>query len=82
MSVAPGNGNDRNLGILRVAIGLDRCHEQRVATVRVDIRPNKVVVHVMPNAADIALELYAANERKDLLEAVLDRRVELMPAVA
>jgi hypothetical protein len=36
----------------------------------------------MPNAADIALELYAANERKDLLEAVLGRRVELMPAVA
>ena len=69
-------------GILRVAIGLDRCHEHRVATVRVDVRPTKVVVHVMPNAADIALELYAANERKDLLEAVLDRRVELMPAVA
>jgi exopolyphosphatase/guanosine-5'-triphosphate,3'-diphosphate pyrophosphatase len=68
--------------ILRVAIGLDRCHEHRVAGVRVDIRATKVVVHVMPNAADIALELYAANERKDLLEEVLDRRVELMPAVA
>ena len=69
-------------GILRVAIGLDRCHEHRVAAVRVEIRPSKVVVHVMPNAADIALELYAANERKDLLEEVLDCRVELMPAVA
>ena len=68
--------------ILRVAIGLDRCHEHRVAAVRVEVRPAKVVVHVMPNAADIALELYAANERKDLLEEVLDRRVELMPAVA
>jgi exopolyphosphatase/guanosine-5'-triphosphate,3'-diphosphate pyrophosphatase len=68
--------------ILRVAIGLDRCHEHRVAGVRVDIRPAKVVIHVVPAAADIALELYAANERKDLLEDVLGRRVELMPAVA
>ncbi|MGH9134485.1 MAG: Ppx/GppA phosphatase family protein [Ilumatobacteraceae bacterium] len=68
--------------ILRVAIGLDRCHEHRVAGIRVDVRERRVVVHVTPNAADIALELYAANERKDLLEAVLDRRVELMPAIA
>jgi len=29
----------------------------------------------------VALELYAANERKDLLEDVLERRVELIPAV-
>ena len=29
--------------------------------------------------ADIGLELYAANERKDLLERVLGRRVELLP---
>jgi exopolyphosphatase/guanosine-5'-triphosphate,3'-diphosphate pyrophosphatase len=68
--------------ILRVAIGLDRCHDHRVAAVRVEVRERKVVVHVTANAADIALELYAANERKDLLEAVLGRRVELMPAVA
>jgi exopolyphosphatase/guanosine-5'-triphosphate,3'-diphosphate pyrophosphatase len=68
--------------ILRVAIGLDRCHEHRVAGVRVDVRPTRVVIHVVPAAADIALELYAANERKDLLEEVLGRRVELMPAVA
>ena len=67
--------------ILRVAIGLDRCHERRVAGVRVDIRDDRLVVHVNPNDADIALELYAANERKDLLEQVLERRVELMPGV-
>ena len=68
--------------ILRVAIGLDRCHEHRVAGLRVDVRDRKVVVHVTPDSADISLELYAANERKDLLEEVLGRRVELMHAVA
>ena len=30
--------------------------------------------------ADIGLELYAANERKALLERVTGRRVELLPA--
>jgi exopolyphosphatase / guanosine-5'-triphosphate,3'-diphosphate pyrophosphatase len=67
--------------ILRVAIGLDRCHEHRVSGLRVEIRNTRVTVEVQPNGADIALELYAANERKDLLEEVLGRRVELMPAV-
>ena len=72
-------------GILRVAIGLDRSHRGRVASVRADITPNRITVFVAADpavGADIGLELYAANERKDLLEAVLDRRVELMPAVA
>ena len=67
--------------ILRVAIGLDRCHEHRVDGVRVDVRHDRVVVHVVPAQADISLELYAANERKGLLEEVLGRRVELIPAV-
>ncbi len=67
--------------ILRVAIGLDRCHEHRVAGVRVELGDDRVVVEIRPNGADVALELYAANERKDLLEEVLDRRVELIPAL-
>jgi exopolyphosphatase/guanosine-5'-triphosphate,3'-diphosphate pyrophosphatase len=67
--------------ILRVAIGLDRCHERRVARVSADVHDKRVVLHVQPNDADIALELYAANERKDLLEQVLERRVELIPTV-
>jgi exopolyphosphatase / guanosine-5'-triphosphate,3'-diphosphate pyrophosphatase len=67
--------------ILRVAIGLDRCHERRVARVTADISDKRVVLQVHPNDADIALELYAANERKELLEQVLERRVELMPSV-
>ena len=69
-------------GILRIAIGLDRCHERRVPGVRVELGDQRVTIEVGHDGADIALELYAANERKDLLEQVLDRRVELMPAVA
>lgn len=68
-------------GILRVAIGLDRCHERRVAGVRVTERSGRITIEVRPDGVDIALELYAANERKDLLERVLDRRIELMPAI-
>jgi exopolyphosphatase / guanosine-5'-triphosphate,3'-diphosphate pyrophosphatase len=68
-------------GVLRIAIGLDRCHERRVAGVRTELRHDRVVIEVVADDTDIALELYAANERKDLLEQVLDRRVELMPAV-
>jgi exopolyphosphatase / guanosine-5'-triphosphate,3'-diphosphate pyrophosphatase len=67
--------------ILRVAIGLDRCHENRVAGLRVEIRETKITVEVRPNDADIALELYAANERKELLEDVVGKRVELFPAM-
>ncbi|TVR26705.1 MAG: Ppx/GppA family phosphatase [Ilumatobacter sp.] len=69
-------------GILRIAIGLDRCHERRVPGVRVELGDQRVTIEVGHAGADIALELYAANERKDLLEQVLDRRVELMPVVA
>ena len=63
-------------GILRVAIGLDRSHRGRVASVRVEVHPKRVVVLADAEpGADIGLELYAANERKALLERVLDRRV-------
>jgi exopolyphosphatase/guanosine-5'-triphosphate,3'-diphosphate pyrophosphatase len=66
--------------VLRVAIGLDRCHERRVLRVRVDVQPDSAIIHVVPAEDDISLELYAANERKDLLEAVLARPVDLLPA--
>ena len=67
-------------GILRVAIGLDRSHRRRVASVRAEVHPKRVVVLAVPEQdADIGLELYAANERKALLERVIDRRVELIP---
>jgi exopolyphosphatase/guanosine-5'-triphosphate,3'-diphosphate pyrophosphatase len=69
-------------GVLRVAISLDRSHRGRVATVRADIKPKRVTLFVAAaDGADISLEIYAANERKDLLEEIVGRRVELIPAV-
>ena len=66
--------------ILRVAIGLDRTHQRLVRSVRAEVHPKRIVVFATPVAgADIGLELYAANERKDLLERVTGRRVELLP---
>jgi exopolyphosphatase/guanosine-5'-triphosphate,3'-diphosphate pyrophosphatase len=66
--------------ILRVAIGLDRSHRCNVHAVRAEVQPKRIVVFAIPEpGADIGLELYAANERKDLLERVTGRRVELLP---
>jgi exopolyphosphatase/guanosine-5'-triphosphate,3'-diphosphate pyrophosphatase len=63
-------------GILRVAIGLDRSHEGRVAGLRVSSRGRRLTVKALPaGSGDLSLELYAANERKGLLEEVLGRAV-------
>ncbi len=43
------------------------------------VGPLVVEVEAAPDA-DISLELYTANERRELLEAVLDRRVSVVPA--
>ncbi len=67
--------------ILRVAIGLDRSHDSRVGGVDVAVRRGALAVVVRPaGTADVTLELYAANERKQLLEEVLGRRVSLTVA--
>jgi exopolyphosphatase/guanosine-5'-triphosphate,3'-diphosphate pyrophosphatase len=63
-------------GILRIAIGLDRSHEGRVAGLQVTARGQRLTIKTRPaGPADLELELYAANERKGLLEEVLDRTV-------
>jgi exopolyphosphatase/guanosine-5'-triphosphate,3'-diphosphate pyrophosphatase len=63
-------------GLLRVAIGLDRSHDQRVTSVRVARRGDTIVVQAETTAGTpVDLELYAANERVGLLQEVLDRRV-------
>lgn len=70
-------------GILRVAIGLDRSHRRRVHGVRAEIGPQRVTIIVQPAPGsdhDVSLELYAADERKDLLVTVLARAVELVLA--
>jgi len=68
-------------GMLRVAIALDRSHDGRVATVAVGSAngagPLRIGV-VAANGADISLELQTADERKELLEAVLGHRVEIV----
>ena len=58
--------------------GLDRRHQARVRALKVEVHPKRVVVLAEPDAeTDISLELYAADERRALLESVLGRRVEI-----
>jgi exopolyphosphatase/guanosine-5'-triphosphate,3'-diphosphate pyrophosphatase len=67
--------------ILRVAIGLDRSHQARVRHVHTELRADRVLLRVeSADGADTSLELYAANERKELLETVIERPVELRAA--
>jgi exopolyphosphatase / guanosine-5'-triphosphate,3'-diphosphate pyrophosphatase len=59
-------------GLLRIAIGLDRSHEARVRAVRVTRKGEALVITALPrDGADLDLELYAAAERRGLLEDVL-----------
>jgi exopolyphosphatase/guanosine-5'-triphosphate,3'-diphosphate pyrophosphatase len=63
-------------GLLRVSIGLDRSYERRVATVRSHDDGERLTITLVPaSGADIALEHYAADARKALLEEVLHRRI-------
>jgi exopolyphosphatase/guanosine-5'-triphosphate,3'-diphosphate pyrophosphatase len=68
-------------GILRVAIGLDRSHDGRVRSVMAQVRNDRLVVEaVAKRGKEISLELYTANERSDLLEEVLGKRVGIVAA--
>jgi exopolyphosphatase / guanosine-5'-triphosphate,3'-diphosphate pyrophosphatase len=69
-------------GILRVALALDRGHTGAVAALDVTMGPEAALVSAHPATADhpLELELYTANERKALLEGVLDRPVEVAVA--
>jgi exopolyphosphatase/guanosine-5'-triphosphate,3'-diphosphate pyrophosphatase len=67
-------------GLLRVAIALDRSHSGRVDRiwVRSDSDATSLEIDVRPsNGFDVDLEVQTAEERKALLEEVLDRRVEI-----
>jgi exopolyphosphatase/guanosine-5'-triphosphate,3'-diphosphate pyrophosphatase len=71
--------------VLRVAIGLDRRHEGRVAGVKVehaiDGDGEPLTISAVPApGTEIGLELFAADERKGLLEQVLGRPVEIVSA--
>ena len=66
-------------GVLRVAIGLDRRHEGRVAGVRAAADSGALVIRALAaDGADIGLEVFAAGERTALLGRVLDRDVEVV----
>jgi exopolyphosphatase / guanosine-5'-triphosphate,3'-diphosphate pyrophosphatase len=65
-------------GILRVSIGLDRNHAARVSGIVAHDEVEHLVIRATPAGdADINLELYAANARKDLLESALDVKVDV-----
>ena len=66
--------------VLRVAIGLDRRHEGRVADVNAvaaDTDP-LVITATAADGLDIGLEVFAASERSALLERVLERDVSIV----
>ena len=69
-------------GILRVAVGLDRNHGGRVATVTCrEGHGGTLTIEAWPaGEADISLELYAANNRADLLAEALGSPVEVIEA--
>jgi len=69
-------------GILRVSIGLDRTYDARVKSASVKVTADELVVSVKPRGkkTDIALNLYAANERKGLLADVSKRKVKFAEA--
>jgi hypothetical protein len=68
-------------GLLRVAIGLDRNHAARVASLAVEEAGDRLVVAVTPMPGeDISLELYAAGTRAGLLRATLDLEVDFAEA--
>jgi exopolyphosphatase/guanosine-5'-triphosphate,3'-diphosphate pyrophosphatase len=66
-------------GLLRVAVGLDRDHAQRVADLRFVTDDGTVVVEVVSQPdQDVTLELFSANERSELLATALERPVEVV----
>jgi len=66
--------------LLRVAIGLDRSHKGVVTDVEARLEPPGLELRVHAEG-DANLDIYAASERRDLLEAVLEMPVTLVPAL-
>ncbi len=69
-------------GILRIAIGLDRSHSLSVDHIETtfDADSERLRIGVVPALdADISLELYSADQRRDLLADALGLDVEIVP---
>jgi exopolyphosphatase/guanosine-5'-triphosphate,3'-diphosphate pyrophosphatase len=68
-------------GILRIAIGLDRSHNQAVSSVRTTREGGLLFIDAATDPEiDIDLELYSANDRSSLLGGVLGLGVEVRRA--
>jgi len=64
--------------LLRVAIGLERSYTASVESVAVAVHDDELILSLTPApGADVAMERYAANERKGLLENVTGRHVTI-----
>jgi exopolyphosphatase/guanosine-5'-triphosphate,3'-diphosphate pyrophosphatase len=69
--------------ILRVAISLDRSHDERIVELRSEVRGRRLVLEaVAREGVDIGLEVFTAHERGALLEEVLGRRVDVVAVTA
>jgi len=65
-------------GLLRVAIGLDRSHDQRIRSVAARREGHRLVLRLdVAASTPVDLELYSAGERAELLEDVTGLAVEL-----
>ncbi len=66
-------------GLVRVAIGLDRSHDGRVSSISAGSSNGSLefVAHA-DSGTDLSLELYAANDRRGLLESVLGRPISIV----
>ncbi len=56
-------------GMLRIGIALDRTYRTAASDLTVDVKANTIVLSV--KGEDLELEIFAANQRKSLLEAAL-----------
>lgn len=78
LSATDQEGVRRVAGLLRLAIGLDRRHDRRVASVSVRLQRGVVEIGLTPQGAgDVDLEMYAAQERSDLLASELGKRIRV-----
>ena len=68
-------------GILRIAIGLDRSHSLSVERIEVDVEGEHLTIRAVPAlAADLSLEIYSADQRKDLLADSIGLDVDIIEA--
>lgn len=69
-------------GILRIADGLDRGHAAVVDQLTTRLTHDQLFIRVTPKrlGADLALEVWGASRKADVLEDVLDRKVRIAVA--